>query len=115
MDNQKKFNEIIKNHGVVLPAKGKSLEIFNTFNTKSPTIHLFFRDIKRAFKKKEFMRSGVCEYLKTRKYDSMWDKHHEEIITLHLTDHDVKIIRKYTYPNMGVRKYLETDTIEILS
>lgn len=109
---QEKFNTLLKKHNVKIPLNNIMLTTFNTFETKSPTAHLFFRDVKQMFKKKSFIESGVCEYLKTRKYYSMWDKHYNEIIILHLPDYDIRLTRKYTYANTYGRKYHETDTLE---
>lgn len=110
---QATFEALMYEYGVIYPEGEQLVKIFDYFATKDPRREAFFKAVKRCFNKRKYRKAGVYDFMKTRKYHSMWDKHYNEVITLRFNDYTVTFTRVHTYQNTYGRKYRESDYLEI--
>ena len=107
------FKEIADKYKVKLPEDTKRHEVFSYFETRNNYSEKFWNVVKKTFDKRKYRKSGIYDYVKTRQYHSVWDKHYDEVITLRFSDFTITLTRVYTYQNTYGRKYHEYDYIEI--
>lgn len=110
---QAEFEQLCRDYNVTLPQADKKEILFSHFETKDPNHEKILKNMRKYFNDRKYIKAGIYQFMRTRKYYSMWDLHYDEVTTLFLNDYTVVLTRKYTYANTHGHKFHDYDFIEI--